>query len=262
MTRGKKIVLYSFLSLVGLFIAGVILLLLFLGSAIRKGVETVGPQLTGCPIKVQDVSISMLRGTFELNGLDVGNPEGFKTPSAFKVKTVRVALEPKSVLSDRILIHEIFIDGPEVTYEVGLSGSNIGKIQKNVETATGGGKEKPAAETAPAEKKPGKKVQIDVVTVRGGKINLSSTVLGGSAVPIPLPEVNLKDIGKDKEGASIGDAAKEILGSITGAITNAVTGSGKLLQQGADSISGAAKDTGKAVKDGAAGLLKSVGLGK
>src|SRR2546430_12659546 len=37
-----------------------------------------------------------------------------------------------SALSDKLIIEEILIDGPEITYEGGASGSNISKIQDNV----------------------------------------------------------------------------------------------------------------------------------
>jgi len=56
----------------------------------------------------------------------VGNPEGFKTESVFQLNQIRVILDPKSLLTNRIHIREILIDAPEITYEVGLSGSNIG----------------------------------------------------------------------------------------------------------------------------------------
>ncbi len=71
----------------------------------------------------------MLSGKGTLTGFLIGNPDGFNTDHVFALGTVRGDVALPSLLSDKIVIEEIYIDGPEVTYEAGLTGSNIGKIQ-------------------------------------------------------------------------------------------------------------------------------------
>ena len=61
-------------------------------------------------------------------------------------------------LADRIIIEEIYIDGAEVTYEAGLTGSNIGKIKKNIEEFAGPPKE---GEEPKEKEGEGKKIQIN-----------------------------------------------------------------------------------------------------
>ncbi len=46
---------------------------------------------------------------------------------------MRLELDTDSVTSDIVVIKEIFIEAPEVTYELGGDGSNIDAIQKNVD---------------------------------------------------------------------------------------------------------------------------------
>ena len=67
----------------------------------------------------------------------VGNPEGYQTPSAIKLGDIALAVEPGSLLSDTLVVDEINIQAPEITFEGTLSGNNLSKILQNLEAATG-----------------------------------------------------------------------------------------------------------------------------
>ena len=72
----------------GLVILGVVLLLVLskaIGSGIKAGVETFGPEVTQTPIGLESVDLSAFSGSGEISGLIVGNPEGFNTPHAIKL---------------------------------------------------------------------------------------------------------------------------------------------------------------------------------
>src|SRR5437870_11843405 len=73
-----------------LLVLAVGLSIYFLGSIAKKGVETVGPQITGTEIKLDSATLSLLSGSGKLKGLLVGNREGFKTESAITVGSVSV----------------------------------------------------------------------------------------------------------------------------------------------------------------------------
>ncbi len=216
----------------------VVILFLFLNTIVKAGIETMGPKMVQAPVTVESVDLSPFTGSGSLKGIVVGNPEGYKTESAFKLAEVRVNVAISSLLSRKIVIQEIFVDAPEITYELGLGESNIGRIQKNIAEFTG-----PAAEgEAPAAAEgDGKKVQIDEFLVKDGKIRVSAKVLGGAAAPVPLPDIHLQGIGKDEGGTSPGEAAKKIFSAIT------------------DGIFGAVKGVGGAVTDGVSGLIDGVG---
>src|SRR5881397_1589277 len=95
-------------------------------------VEAVGPKITGTTVKLDSVDLSPFSGQGRLKGLVVGNPPGFQAERAFKLADAKVHVNLKSALSDKLIIEEILIDGPEITYEAGPSGSNLSKIQQNV----------------------------------------------------------------------------------------------------------------------------------
>ena len=111
----KKLIVRLLIALVVVVILAVLAAGLFLDGAIKRGVETFGPKLTKVDIKLQSVSLSLLSGAGTIKGLVVGNPEGFKTPSAISVGEATFALKPSSLLSDKIIIKTINVQGPEIT---------------------------------------------------------------------------------------------------------------------------------------------------
>src|SRR6188768_4074490 len=98
-----------------LLIIALVLVFINLNSVVKKGVETVGPRLTKVDVRLDAAKLSPLNGNGELSGLFVGNPEGYKTPSAIQVGNVKVALKLSSALSDTIEVDEINIQAPEIT---------------------------------------------------------------------------------------------------------------------------------------------------
>jgi uncharacterized protein involved in outer membrane biogenesis len=206
----KKWFLRIAIALVVLVILVALGIRFFLDSAIKKGVETVGPALTKVSIKLDGVNVSLLSGAGSIKGLEVGNPEGFRTPSAIKVGQASLSLKPSSVLSDKVIIHSVDVQGPEITYETNLKQSNIGKILANLDEVTGGGS-KPK-ETAPKEST--KKLQVDDFRISGGKVSVSVTTLGGQAVTVPLPEIHLTGLGTGPEGITAAELTKRVLSEI------------------------------------------------
>src|SRR4051812_37595338 len=109
----------------------------FLGSVVKAGVEQVGPMVTKVPVKLAGASVSVFSGKGELSGFEVGNPEGFKTPNSIKVGSVAVAVVPKSVLSDKVIVRSIRVEAPDITYETDLKGNNLSKLLANVQEMAG-----------------------------------------------------------------------------------------------------------------------------
>ncbi len=240
-------------------IVGVIaFVVLNINPIIKESVQTYGSDITKVAVVLNEVDISLF-GKGKLAGMTVGNPKGYHTDSAFKLGLVSVDLDFWSVRDDTVIIHEIVIVGPQVTYELGPGGSNIAVIQKNVEDFVGGGKKsdgagggKPSGETKPDEG--GKKIVIENLIIRDGKVSVSAALLKGKKLSVPLPSIHLKDIGKDEGGATPGEVAEKIMAAISDAATKAV---------GSLNVSGLIKDASGMVKDAAKGATDAVkDLGK
>src|SRR5437879_7797639 len=216
-----------------------------LSSIIKAGVETVGPKVTGTTMKLDGMDLSLFSGKGRLKGLVVGNPPGFQAASAFKLADAKVKVDLKTALTDKLIIEEILIDGPEITYESGPSGSNLSKIQENVaafgkSVGTQEGVEPKWQKKDPTQKK----VQINHFIVKNGQVSLSASMLKGKALTVRLPDLHLRDIGKESGGVMVQQAAAEVLMAINKSVVQSVAGSGKLMEKAAEAAEEAAKGLG------------------
>src|SRR5436305_14914430 len=100
----KKIIRVILIVVVVLILLAILSAHFFLNGVIKSGVESKGPKLTKTDIKLNSVSVSVFSGSGKIKGLVVGNPEGFKTPSAISVGNAGVELQPRSLLSDKVMV--------------------------------------------------------------------------------------------------------------------------------------------------------------
>jgi hypothetical protein len=229
-----------FLALLGLAVIGIIVIALFgskmLNSGIKKGVETIGPRVTQTNVTLEAVDISIFSGAGKLTGLNVGNPEGFKSENIFALGEIDVAVQISSLLSDKIIIDRVIIKNPAISYETRISTSNVKQLLENIEAFTGPKAEEVPAEEVPADSVPGKQVVIRKVIVEGATVYVG---LLGVGQAVPLPRIELNDIGEDRK-MNIADAIDLVLTEVLKAIGPAISNAGGML-----------KDSGKALLDGA-----------
>lgn len=258
--------LVKFLLLIlGLGIIAIIVVGMSLNALVKSGVETMGPKVLGVPVTVDEVDISLLSGGTDmrasLNELIIKNPEGYETDYAFSLPSIRVRVNRNSVLTDTIIIEEILIEGPAITFEGSLLGSNLGDIQDNVKRNTRSGSNDEAEEENEKYEEgeePEKKVHIKKVTVKNAKINLS--LFGGKfkAIQLTLPDFELHDIGKESGGTSFQKASAKIFDAIYAAIIKAVTKSGKLIPKDLEQFGKSAEELGKSAEKVGKELLKGL----
>lgn len=179
--------------LVGLAVLGVVagaVIIMQLGRIVKAGVETVGPRIAKVPVVVQAVHVSLLRGSFAVEGLEVGNPEGFDSPHSFSVRRIAVDARLPSFLSDEIVIPSIVVEKPDITLELSGTRTNIGEILKNVE--------RPPKETEP---KPKKKLRVGVILIEGATVTMAG-LPGSRSVSLPLPRVEVTDLQTGGQAAT------------------------------------------------------------
>lgn len=233
-----------------LLVALVVVVALFLGPIIKTSVENIGPKVAGVEMKLDKAGVNLLTGNVKLKGLIIGNPEGFKTPSLMELSQFVVELKTSSLFTDTIVIKQIHIDGPQITYERGLKASNLSALQKNLAPAEEAPAEEPAEEKAAKENKaPAKKVVIEDFLFENGRVNVSITLAGGKQLTIPLAPIHLEDIGKESDGASIAEVVNEVFGAIIQSVGQAVAASGDLAGDALKGAGDMVKDPGAALKD-------------
>ena len=236
-----------------------------LGSLVVAAVERYGSEVTQTQVSLANAEVDITSGEGALSGLKVGNPSGFQTDSAISLGEIAVKLDTGSVTEKTIVVTEIAVTQPEVTYEVGTTGSNIDAIRQNVEAfaaaqgggggASGGG-DQPAADGADGGAE--RKLVIDDLYIRGGTVKVSATFLEGETLSAVLPEIHLTDIGKDTGGATpqqvverivaaLGDeTGKVIAGMNLDALRQGAEGAVNVITEGAGSAAGVAGEAGGA----------------
>jgi uncharacterized protein involved in outer membrane biogenesis len=254
----KKWILRILLVLVILAVVVVVAIGFSLDGAIKKGVETFGPQIAKVDVKLAGVNLSLLSGSGSIKGLVIGNPEGYKAPYAMSVGSSSVSISPGSLLSDKIVVKSIRVEAPEISFELGEGGSNLQRIQANLSSG------KPAANSPskPTEpSSPGKKLQVDEVVVTGGKITLAAAVLGGKLTEAPLPEIHLTNLGGGEEGITAAELGSRILSAI---MEGSITVSGDALKKAGlaaidNATKGANEAANKAANDAVGKAAKGIG---
>lgn len=244
---------------IGLGIAVAVLVLLlvflqfFLGHTIKLAVNKAGSAILKTDVRIENVHARILSGKLKIDGILIGAPEGFDA-NVFEMNNLTVDIDVPSLFSDTIHIREVTILDPIVTYELKGLNSNLSALLAPFEKKDGGEekevKEEKPAEKEPAEKKPAKKLMIDKFLFQGGKVRMA--VASGKGAVLPLPNIELADIGKKSGGATGVEVAYEVLKSITSGTLSAVAGV-------VGDVGGLAVDDVKAVTGAAAeGVSKGV----
>jgi len=231
--------------LVGM-VVGVIMLATSLGGIVKKGVETFGPQITKVSVNLESVHIVLFTGSAKVSGLVVGNPQGYKAPQAISVGVAEVGVNPFSILSDKIVVRTVHIISPEITFEGGLSGNNLGKIMENVNAFGKAGARPATNAAAPTASQPGKKIEVDDFLITGAMVHVRLTDLGGKEMTLPLPDIHLTDLGKDSGGLTPAELTRVLLKAVSNATIKVVSTSATDLGKGAENIGkGAAQGVNK-----------------
>ena len=253
----------------GLLVLGLLGIIIFITGAsldaiIKTGVETMGPQILGTPVLIEDVDVSLLAGggilEGTLTGLVIKNPEGFHTDHALSLPKIRIRVDQDSILSDTVIIDEIIIDQPEIILEGRLNGpSNLETIQKRIKDySTEESSHEAEPEEHEASSEEGKHVFIRKVFVRKSHIHLSMTALQGQSLEFTLPNIQLNDIGKNEEGTSFQAASAQIFEAIYTDVLKVIPNSTQLLGRGVKDMKGSIKELGKAAEKVGKDLLKGL----
>ncbi len=239
-----------------------------LDSLVVAGVEKFGSEITQTRVRLKEAKIGVTSGQGTLRGLSVGNPKGFKADTSIRLGEVSVELDTGTITQNPVVIKKVVIASPDVTYELGEKGSNVDAIQQNVNAYMAKWGITPGKKTeAKGDEGEARKLITQNLYVRDGKVNVSATFLGGQKLGAPLPDIHLKDIGKEKGGASPGEIAGKVIGAIrqgtakaiaplgldnlAGTVTEGLKGSAEVLGKGA-------KDSAETLEKGAKGTLGAV----
>jgi hypothetical protein len=224
------------LLLVLVFAAGAGFVYLRLGLLAKTAIEAFGPKMLGAPVSVGLITLSPFTGEGTVRGLRVGNPEGFSKADALSLGALKVAVDVKSLAGKKLVVKSISVEKPQVLLEFSLKGTNLQKLQRNLDAFAGSGQ-------ASSGSGSGKALEIGLLSMTGGEVTVLVPALKGGPRNTPLPDIRLEGLGKGPEGVTPAEASKKILNAVT---------DGALKAAGPQGVQGALEKAGGILK----GLFK------
>jgi hypothetical protein len=229
------------------------------GPRVETAIETILPEALGTEVTIKRMSVLPLHGSIQLYGVTIANPEKFREPYIAEAQKIKIVLSLRSLLTDVLVVKEIEIIAPIFNYEKRYRHDNFGVISQNVKDYLAKNKDLKTEKESAADK-PARKVIIERFALTGGKVNAKIT--GLPTAPIILPDIELKDIGKDSGGTtwgvagramghSISEAVRNIIGSVKGMTVVALKGSGNAVRDTSGEVVGHVTNAGEIVLDGA-----------
>lgn len=259
MSRTLKIILGVVVGLV--VVVGIALFTLFsqLEDIIRAAVEQVGSDVTGTEVRLGDVDISLQEGKGSLSGFRLTNPDGFNRDDAFRFDKVSLTLDVDSVfpvLQDPVIIKEIIIDRPQITYELNKRGNNLDAIKGNVDKNTAGdgsaSKDEGDSDTP--------NFVIQNLYFRNGTVSVAASDYFDDKLTADLPAIHLQNIGSQGQGATPEQIVEETFEGLYGGIEKAISSinldalvenAEKALDEAGKAAGDAAREAEKAADDAA-----------
>jgi uncharacterized protein involved in outer membrane biogenesis len=229
-------------ALVGICVIALVAASFSLGSIVTRGVNAYAPSITKTKVTLSSADISPFSGSGTIRGFVIGNPAGWSDANLASLGKVHLSIVPKSIFGDHIIIDDIDVDKPEFNYETKLVSSNVGSLLSNIESAGDAGG------NAPAVAKDGKPIKIEVrhFRVRDGVVRLGA---GAAALKLPLPPIDVRNIGTKENGITPDQLATAIMRQVTSDIVHATTqAAGKVGATAGAAAAEGVKSTGKAIK--------------
>lgn len=245
-----------FFGLLAVIVVALAIVWCSLETIVKKVVNKYGTEITGTEVRLEGFNLSPLQGRVAIKGLTVANPANYKSPYLLSLGGVSVKIDLKSLTTNTIVVEDITVDQPAITYEMlSLTQNNIKQLQDNIAKNTVSSAAPKAEEPKKAEAKTsdaGKQVIIRKVTVNAGELKAVTNVPGDKGlIDVKLPEIVLTDIGGQKKGESITASVAKILNKILATASQTVVKSGlgdlkNVAKENLDNVVGGVKDKVKA----------------
>ncbi len=213
----KKWIKYGLLTFLVLVLLGGVAVILGLDSAIRTGTQEGIKFATQTDTKLDKASLGLLSGNLKLSGMDIKNPKGFEEGSSFvKFAVTEVQVKPASLISDKIEVDVVSLDGLELSYIKPSEGkANYEVIMDSINRLLPQGdpaKPEPAKEKSP----PGKAIHVGVINFTHAKIHAQVSVAGLPVkVDVPLPDFKMENLDvKDGMPALTAEITKRLVAQL------------------------------------------------
>ena len=196
-------------------------------SIIKRVVHQYGSQIIGTDVSIGGIDLELSKGIGVVKDIKIANPKGYQAPNLFYLKELGVEIDISSLTSDTIIIDNITINNPEITYEMKtLTQNNISDILNNIEKNTATDETAQSKDNSSKSAKDdgsSKKVIIKQLTVSDGKV---AAIVGAASLKAPinisLPTIKMNNIGQDKNGATPVETISKVITKIMQTVSQTV----------------------------------------
>lgn len=211
-------------SLLTILIILFLVAMLSINSMVKSGIEEVGTEMTGTAVTVESVSISPFSGKGTISGFRVANPNDYQQDYAFQSDDFFIELDPWSLFSDEIIVHNITITSPSIYVEQKLPENNVNTILQHIRNIAD-------YETSDKE------MVIEYFLLTDGTVDLYTEVGGERSASVEISSIELHDLGRGGGQQAIEGVIREIAEDIAEeALREAVQSGGEQIRDAIRSL--------------------------
>lgn len=183
--------------------AGLYYLVSNINFLVAGQIEKHGSNATGTAVRVSGVDIDLRNASAGLSGLRVANPDGYDGGSAIELGDFAVTIEPASLTKDTVVLSSVTVSGARLNLLQRGAASNLKEL---LDTLRSGSSDSGDG----SGNGDGKKLRIDRFVLDGAELHVSAPDLAEDRT-VALPRIVLTDIGRASGGATVAEAATQIL---------------------------------------------------
>lgn len=101
-------------------------------SSLRRTLEHSASTRAQVPVSIDAVTLSLFPGQLTLHRIVVGNPPGYRIPTALTVRALAVQFDWFSLIVEPLIIRELRIDAPSITLEGSPSENNLTALRASL----------------------------------------------------------------------------------------------------------------------------------
>jgi len=223
-----------------------------LGSMVKSILANFDSSTLGVKVELGALSIDPSTGRIEVEGLTVGNPEGWSSEYLLHADRVIVDVEMEKLLysfGKELHMEELIFDGVDVIYEKGLTTSNLNDLLKKLESDSG------SAKAADQDKASDVKLVLHTILAQNIGAKLATKLTHGHGLRLEVGDLKYDDFDKEMgAGRGLMDIIRVLIMTLIKSVLATVLG-----KQNTKAIAGAAngvKDKFKSTGSGTVEVVK------
>ena len=192
-------------------ITALIVAIIYANSIIGSAIERAATNALGTNVNVDFVSINPLAGSASISKIEIANPAGFAEKNAVEFSGFSAEVDIASLFSDVVHVRKLEIDSPVVLFEQKNGANNLQALYNHVSSQNS------SSNSGSYSNRPSKKLIIDDLYINGGAVRLVAPQFKNAVSPLSakIDDIHISGIGKNSNGATVGQIARILLKEIS-----------------------------------------------